>query len=163
MTSRAYRGYTLIVDGSCCVYCAGPFQARDHYQPWSRHKLPHCLPACRDCNGLLSARTHQTFGDRCDRVISGYRKRFKKYEHVDYKKLIRESTGRLQHAFIWDFGIREEIDRKLSAAAVSKAAGGSIVLDGLHHNEAGMAVMAELSSRRPYPQVVGETLGRMTW
>lgn len=81
--SRVPSGYEEIKNRGVCVYCGCPKEVWDHALPYSKKDLPQAqnrvlVPACAECNGLLSDSVQHTLGDRIIAAKSRLRNRYRK-------------------------------------------------------------------------------------
>ena len=77
------QGYRTLIDDYVCLYCGMPAQVVDHLTPWAWrdsgriiHKV--LVPACAECNALLSDSLQETVGGRIQEAKARLEKRYLK-------------------------------------------------------------------------------------
>ncbi len=77
------QGYKKLIDDHICIYCGLPADVIDHLTPWAWRDSGMIIrkvlvPACKECNSLLSSSLQTTVGERIQEAKTRLEKRYLK-------------------------------------------------------------------------------------
>ncbi len=122
----------IIATRSACVYCGAMAQCREHYMCWSVNRVAYWLPACNNCNMLLSDKVHTTLAERCMYISGRLRHTHRKHIKADYSARLEGTKGSIRAAVHKAIAAQQELKERLYFLDLMAAMSANVNLSTLH-------------------------------